>query len=108
MSSVLARTALAGLLALATGCDAHERPPPKHVLLLVIDTQRADHLSCYGHPRPTSPALDALAAESVRFENCVSQCSWTSPSMVSMMTGCYLGAERMDLPEDREVLAEVY
>jgi arylsulfatase A-like enzyme len=100
--------ALAGVL-LAVACSREpDRPPPKHVLLLVIDTQRADHLSCYGHERPTSPTLDALAAEGVRFENCVSQSSWTSPSMVSMLSSSYLGSEVMDLPKDRAVVAEVF
>ncbi|MFN0009958.1 MAG: sulfatase [Planctomycetota bacterium] len=100
--------ALACILAAVPSCGARDRPAPKHVLLLVIDTQRADHLSCYGHPRPTSPTLDALAAEGVRFENCVSQSSWTSPSMVSLMTSCYLGNELLEIPRDRTVVAEVY
>jgi arylsulfatase A-like enzyme len=99
----------AALLGLALACSHGSAPPePRHVLLIVVDTQRADHLSCYGHPRPTSPALDALAAEGVRFENCVSQCSWTSPSMVSMMTSSYLGNELLEIPKDKTVVAEVF
>jgi arylsulfatase A-like enzyme len=78
------------------------------VLLLVIDTQRADHLSCYGNPRPTSPVLDALAREGVRFENAVAQCSWTSPSMVSMLTSCYIAEEGLQIPADKTTLAEVF
>jgi arylsulfatase A-like enzyme len=81
---------------------------PEHVLLLVIDTQRADHLSCYGNARPTTPTLDALAREGVRFENAVSQCSWTSPSMVSMMTSSYTAQEGMQIPADKTTLAEVF
>lgn len=105
------RGTLAGLACslLAFACSHGAAPPePRHVLLIVVDTQRADHLACYGHPRPTSPALDALAAEGVRFENCVSQCSWTSPSMVSMMTSSYLGNELLAIPKDRTVVAEVF
>lgn len=106
--SAAVQAALACAVAGGMACSPPARPPPRHVLLLVIDTQRADHLSCYGNPRPTSPTLDALAAEGVRFENCVSQCSWTSPSMVSMMTSTYLGSELLDIPKDKSVLAEVY
>lgn len=99
-------------LACALGAFSCSREPdraaPKHVLLLVIDTQRADHLYCYGHSRPTSPTLDALAAEAVRFENCVAQSSWTSPSMVSLMTSSYLGNELLGIPEDRTAVAEVF
>lgn len=103
-----AAVALVCVLAGGSSCSRTERPPPRHILLLVIDTQRADHLSCYGHPRPTSPTLDALAAEGVRFENCVSQSSWTSPSMVSLMTSSYLGNELLDIPKDSTVVAEVF
>ena len=39
------------------------------MLLVTIDTLRADHMGCYGYDRPTSPVLDALAAEGVLFEN---------------------------------------
>ena len=105
------RSLIAVLSCILAGGLACSRPgptPPRHVLLIVIDTQRADHLSCYGNPRATSPTLDALAAEGVRFENCVSQCSWTSPSMVSMMTSSYLGNELQEIPKDRTVVAEVF
>src|SRR5579885_1785386 len=50
------------------------RPSPgTNVILITIDTLRADHLSVYGYPRQTSPALDALARESVLFKNAYSQ-----------------------------------
>jgi arylsulfatase A-like enzyme len=91
-----------------SGCSGRESTPPRHVLLIVVDTQRADHLSCYGYPRPTSPSIDALAKEGVLFEHCVSQASWTGPSMVSMMTACYVGEEALRIPDDRTTLAEVF
>lgn len=94
-------------LASLSGCGP-ELPPPQHVLLLVIDTQRADHLGCYGYARPTSPALDALAKEGVLFRHAVSQGSWTSPSMVSMMTACYLGDEPLAIPAEKTTLAEAF
>lgn len=60
-----------------------------NIVLISIDTLRADHLSAYGYGRPTSPALDALAAQGVRFEHAVAQASWTLPSMASVLTGLY-------------------
>ncbi|MCD6350999.1 MAG: sulfatase-like hydrolase/transferase, partial [Armatimonadetes bacterium] len=57
------------------------------VVLISIDTLRADHLSCYGYPRPTSPNLDKLAAEGVLFENCISGSCHTTPAFASMVSG---------------------
>jgi len=68
-------------------------PPPAagapNVLVVVMDTLRADHLSCYGYARPTSPNLDLLANQGVLFENAISAASWSLPSHVSMLTGRY-------------------
>jgi arylsulfatase A-like enzyme len=58
-----------------------------NVLLLVIDTERADHLSSYGYERRTTPNLDRLASEGVLFEHAHSPSSWTLPSHASIMTG---------------------
>jgi len=55
--------------------------------LISIDTLRADHLSCYGYERTTSPNLDALAQQSLLFEDVLSCSSSTAPSHMSMMTG---------------------
>ncbi|MDO8523023.1 MAG: sulfatase [bacterium] len=60
-----------------------------NIILIGIDTLRADHLGCYGYHRPTSPAIDALAKESVLFENCFSQAPITAPSFMSIMTSRY-------------------
>jgi arylsulfatase A-like enzyme len=59
------------------------------IVLLVLDTQRADRLSCYGCPEPTTPALDALARESTLFRYAFSAAQWTIPSHASMFTGVY-------------------
>lgn len=93
------------LLGLAA-CKGEPPPVPQHVVLLVIDTQRADRLGAYGYPRGLTPTLDALAREGVVFENCVSQASWTSPSMVSMLSGLGVSEEVMHLPADKPTLAE--
>jgi arylsulfatase A-like enzyme len=57
------------------------------VLLVTLDTVRADHLSTYGYERETSPNLTRLAAEGVRFDHVVSTAPWTLPSHASFMTG---------------------
>jgi arylsulfatase A-like enzyme len=51
-----------------------------------VDTLRADHLGCYGYARPTSPHLDALAADGVVFERASSPSSWTRPAVASLFT----------------------
>jgi arylsulfatase A-like enzyme len=65
------------------------RPEPARPNLLVIgiDTLRADRLGCYGYPRPTSPNIDALAKDAVLFEQAISQAPWTLPAFASMFTG---------------------
>jgi len=57
------------------------------VVLISIDSLRADHLGCYGYPRPTSPILDRLAAEGARFETVLSSTSWTLPAHAALFTG---------------------
>jgi arylsulfatase A-like enzyme len=59
------------------------------LLFVSLDTLRADRLGSYGHDRPTSPALDALAGRGVRFAAAVAQAPWTRPSHRSMLTGLY-------------------
>ncbi len=66
---------------------AARRPPP-NVVLVVLDTLRADRLSGYGYHRPTTPRLDAWAAtRAVLFENVIASAPWTLPSHLSMFTG---------------------
>lgn len=63
---------------------------PRHidnVILISIDSLRADHLGAYGYDKPTSPALDALGARGVVFERAYSTTSWTLPSHVAMLSG---------------------
>lgn len=65
-----------------------DRPRPS-VVLIVIDTLRADHLGCYGYGRATSPRLDALAGGGVRFTNARATSSWTAASVGSILTARY-------------------
>ncbi len=60
-----------------------------NVLLVSIDTLRPDHLGCYGYQRATSPAMDRLAEEGVRFNTVASASSWTLPAHASLVTGLY-------------------
>jgi len=89
------RRALAPWLALAlllgAGCGAGPRPleAPRGIVLIVLDTLRADGLSAYGNPRATSPAIDSLAARGVLFENAMSHAPWTLPGFIGLLSGRY-------------------
>ena len=76
------------LLLTAAGCS-FEPAPPQNLVLISIDTLRADHLGVYGHPWVKTPNIDALAGESVRFERVVAPVPTTLASHTSMMTGTY-------------------
>ncbi|MBM3234694.1 sulfatase [Candidatus Poribacteria bacterium] len=69
--------------------DAIGQEQPPNVILISIDSLRADHLGCYGYPKPTSPNIDALANESVVFTNAISTTTWTLPAHISMLTSLY-------------------
>jgi arylsulfatase A-like enzyme len=60
-----------------------------NIIMIVVDTLRADHLSSYGYQRETSPNIDQLAQEGVRFENAISPSSWTFPSHLALFRGNY-------------------
>ena len=81
----------AAVLSIATvmvfeGCSNPKQP---NVLLISVDTLRPDRLGYNGNRRPTSPAIDKLAAEGVRFENAYSASGWTLPSVATILTGRY-------------------
>jgi arylsulfatase A-like enzyme len=81
---------MAGLAALAllvtVGCG---KKPNTNVLVITIDTLRADHLGCYGYAKPTSPRLDAFAKQGVLFEKVLCQSPETLPSHASIFTGMH-------------------
>jgi arylsulfatase A-like enzyme len=68
-----------------------ERPEPKqyNVLLISLDTLRADHLGVYGYGREVSPRIDAFAGRSIRFERAYSHAPWTTPAHAAMLTSLY-------------------
>jgi arylsulfatase A-like enzyme len=87
-------------------------PDIEHVIIISIDTLRADHLGCYGHPFVQSPNIDAFAKESVLFTNHISAAPTTLASHTSLLTGTYPhthGAPKNGfvLGDDNEMLAEV-
>lgn len=61
----------------------------RHVVLIVLDTLRADHLGAYGNPDGHSPHFDRLARESALFERCYAPAAWTVPSHASLFTGLH-------------------
>lgn len=83
---------------LLVGCNGEEAPPASiialpdplvkpDIILVTLDTVRADRFSCYGYRRETSPHLDGLAAEGARFVRCLAPAPTTLPSHTSMFTG---------------------
>ncbi|HEY7160588.1 MAG TPA: sulfatase, partial [Acidobacteriota bacterium] len=90
-----------------------EKPAKYNVLLISIDTLRADALGCYGNPQKT-PAIDSLAARSVLFENTISQVPLTLPSHATILTGLFppqhgiKNNEVFVLPEKITTLAEMF
>ncbi len=78
---------------IAGGCDrgarAKDKARPANIVLIVIDTLRADHLGCYGYFRDTSPNIDAFAKQSIFFEQAYAPMATTLPAHVSLFTGLY-------------------
>jgi arylsulfatase A-like enzyme len=60
-----------------------------HIILIVIDSARVDHFSCYGYGRPTTPFVSSLARESILFDHAVSAGGWTFPAFASIFTGVH-------------------
>jgi arylsulfatase A-like enzyme len=119
LRATITRLCVALVVAAAVACGADagggtgtgSRGTPPNVLVIVVDTLRADHLGCYGHDRPTSPSIDGLAASGVRFEHAYSAAPWTMPAVASMLTGLPPAAHAVEtlrhmLPDNATTLAE--
>jgi arylsulfatase A-like enzyme len=97
----ISRTLKAFALLSLAACRSHTPPEPPplpaggNILFITVDTLRADHLSSYGYPRQTSPEIDRLAAEGVRFDQASSQWPKTTPSFASMFTASYAKDNRV-------------
>jgi arylsulfatase A-like enzyme len=86
----------------------------KNVILIIACSLRADHLSCYGYERKTSPNIDRLAKEGILFKNCFSQAPYTVHSVASIITAKYprklFGVSKFKnfLPDQAETFAEIF
>jgi arylsulfatase A-like enzyme len=78
-----------------------ERAGPPNIVLISVDSLRADRVGAYGAERDTSPALDALSAEGLRFAEVLANTSWTLPSHVSLLSGMSIPAHRVRRPRHR-------
>ncbi|MGH9366850.1 MAG: sulfatase family protein, partial [Thermoanaerobaculia bacterium] len=109
-SSIAATLLAAAALA---ACRRSPEPPP-NVLLVLGDTVRQDAVGAYGAGAGRTPAIDALAASGVRFEQARAQSSWTLPSVASLFTSrwCHEVTDWADLPqklpEEATTIAELF
>lgn len=78
----------AALALVAVGCTP---PPPSrpNIVLILVDTLRADHVGCYGYSRPTTPWIDRLASRGERFAEALAQAPYTKASVASLFTGLF-------------------
>jgi arylsulfatase A-like enzyme len=115
--ALLTAGALAGA---GAGTAPHGKPAPligqapkgPNVILIAVDTLRADHLSTYGYGKSQTPAIDALAADGTRFAKAYAQASWTRPSFATIFTSLYPSSHQAVhksdiLPDGVVTLAEV-
>jgi len=88
LSGLAIACAVLGIAFAGSGCES--RPPARTSLIVVtVDTLRADHLGCYGYFRDTSPNLDRFAADAVLFESVFAPMATTLPTHVSLLTGLF-------------------
>lgn len=89
--SIIAGCFAAALLVACARDAATEQRRPANIILVSIDTLRADRLGVYGYDRPTSPTIDALAARGTRYTRAIAESPWTLPSHATMFTGLHPG-----------------
>ncbi len=103
---------------ISLGCGQGSTPPtvestPPNVILVLVDTLRADHMSLYGYERATTPFIDGFAADAVVFDRARSQAGCTFPSVNSLFTSRYAfdfyrqGEGQMGIPAEYPTIAEI-
>lgn len=95
----VAAVSLLALLKVSLSILNKKRP---NIVVLLLDTLRADHLSIYGHSRNTTPNLDKFGRENAVYLNVMSAAPWTPPSVASIFTGLYPASHRMMPPASRK------
>jgi arylsulfatase A-like enzyme len=100
------------LLTAASGCSRQPAPGAANVLLITLDTTRADYIGCWGMSDVRTPAIDGLAAGGIRYANAIAPSQCTNPSHCSIMTGLYLARHgvydnRTPVAEEALTLAEI-
>ena len=98
----------------SVGCGLSRPEPPANVIVISVDTLRADHMSLYGYPRLTSPRIDAFAETAVAFDHARAPWPKTVPSMVSIftsrpphLTGVMFGSRDQYISDEELLLAEI-
>lgn len=87
--------------------DPDTAAPPRNVVILVVDTLRADHVGAYGYERDTTPRIDALARAGTVFDFTLAQSNWTVPATASLLTSLYPTGHGAGIEGDVRLLAEV-
>ncbi len=100
MTRILAAALLATL---AAACSPRDDETPRHLVVITLDTTRADRLGCYGRPDAGTPALDALAERGLRFERAYTATPLTLPSHVTIFSGLYPPRTGIHVNEQREL-----
>jgi arylsulfatase len=90
-TAVVIAAALSTVIVLQCAPASTPEPGCANLILITVDTLRADHLGCYGYARVTSPGIDSFARQSVRFEHAYSACSFTCPSLTAIHTSRFPG-----------------
>ncbi|MGB9338222.1 MAG: sulfatase-like hydrolase/transferase, partial [Polyangiales bacterium] len=113
MSSKTLTFALAISLGMSTACRRAPEASPPNVLLITVDTLRADRLGCYGYEQARTPHTDRFADEGVRIERAIAPTPLTLPSHTSILTGLEPPAHSVRgngvfrVPDGVQTLAEI-
>ncbi len=87
------------------------KKPSLNIIFLLVDALRADHLSCYGYSKNTSPNIDQIAKEGILFSNAFANSSWTKPTTATIFSSLYLSSHNVNnvstgLSEEATILFE--